>query len=270
MLRPVLLESPKTCGDIQEYAEKYAAMVRMAVLSGWRPLTKKDADILVGGISDNSKMAGKSFGLPAILSCPIGSQLATLPNSVCSECYCDERGRYVQRIAKAAQRRRMAILQWCEVDLVLAQQWVQAMVLLIGKDKLFRWLDSGDIFSVHVLTLILKVARYTPKTKHWVPTKESVYWNSKVNQDNVCFRMSGYRIGHRPKTTHPVALVSPQREDGSATPIEGCFSCPAYTKTHKELCELLETQGCGPCTACYDKTVDIVYPMRVNGKSIKV
>jgi hypothetical protein len=50
--------------------------------------------------------------------------------------------------------------------------WVDAMVVSIGKDKYFRWHDSGDIQSIDHLEKIADVAKRTPNCMHWLPTRE--------------------------------------------------------------------------------------------------
>ena len=60
---------------------------------------------VTGGLSAESKMWSKSFGLPA-WRCHVGSKLAKVVGSVCKKCYALDRGHYQYDKVKAAQERR--------------------------------------------------------------------------------------------------------------------------------------------------------------------
>jgi hypothetical protein len=47
------------------------------------------------------------------------------------------------------------------------------MARAINKDKYFRWHDSGDIQGLEHFAKIVEVARATPNTLHWLPTREA-------------------------------------------------------------------------------------------------
>jgi len=55
-------------------------------------MTKKEANNIVGGLSETYKMPCKSYNIPAEL-CITGSKLRKINNSVCSDCYACK-GRY--------------------------------------------------------------------------------------------------------------------------------------------------------------------------------
>ena len=102
-------------------------------------------------LSQTSKMPCKSFALPRS-TCPMK----------CSYCYA-HKGYY---LFKAVQELR-------EHNLKCTRQksFVADMVSLIDGMDYFRWHDSGDIYSKAYLKKIEYIARCTPKTKHWIPTK---------------------------------------------------------------------------------------------------
>jgi len=120
---------------------------------------------LVGGLSKPSKMPGWAYGLPA-KECKTGSKLVKVKGSTCEGCYA-LKGCYVFKVVQAAQYRRL--------DSIKSPLWVGAMSLLINskKSKWFRWHDSGDIQDEAHLMKIFAVARLTPETKHWIPTREA-------------------------------------------------------------------------------------------------
>ena len=126
-------------------------------------MLKKEAKKITGGLSAPSKMPGPAFNLPA-QACITGSKLVKVPGSVCHGCYA-LKGRYRFPNVKEALQRRLAAL--------MDPRWVDAMVVLIDKEPFFRWHDSGDLQSVQHLKNIFEVCKATPKTAHWLPTRES-------------------------------------------------------------------------------------------------
>lgn len=126
---------------------------------------KKDAIAATGGLTQTTKMPCKSWSIP-VAACQTGWVMAQIKGSVCSKCYAD-RGNYAKyhTTIEPAQHARLAALD--EPDL-----WVSGMTTLIGVDAYFRWLDAGDIQSLLNLEMIVEVCRRTPRTKHWLPTRE--------------------------------------------------------------------------------------------------
>ena len=132
-------------------------------------MNTQEALKIVGGLSKPSKMPGWAYGLPAD-ECKTGGKLKLIPNSVCSGCYADK-GCYVFPVVQAAQYRRLAAIR--------NPYWVEAMAALINSKKpdVFRWHDSGDVQDEEHLLKIFAVAKLTPETSHWLPTREA--WTSK-------------------------------------------------------------------------------------------
>jgi len=125
---------------------------------------KKDASMLTGGLTQTSKMPCKSYSLPTE-ACQTGFKMAQIAGSVCASCYADK-GFYsmYQNTIKPAQFARL--------DSITNPAWIDAMVSLIGSDPYFRWHDSGDLQGLYHFEKIVEVANLTPKTKHWLPTRE--------------------------------------------------------------------------------------------------
>jgi hypothetical protein len=130
-------------------------------------MTKKQAAIVTGGLTKTSKMPCMSYSLP-IIACRTGFRMRAIAGSVCSTCYAGKNfyAMYAGTIEPAQHARLDATLN---ADL---EEWVSAMVCLIGDDEYFRWLDSGDLQSIEMLERIAEVCRRTPKTRHWLPTRE--------------------------------------------------------------------------------------------------
>jgi hypothetical protein len=127
-------------------------------------MLKKDASALTGGLTQTSKMPCKSYSLPTE-ACETGFKMSKIAGSVCSVCYANN-GFYVmyQNAIKPAQFARL--------DSINDPAWVDAIVTLIGLDAYFRWHDSGDLQSLEHFKKIVEVCERTPKTKHWLPTRE--------------------------------------------------------------------------------------------------
>lgn len=196
--------------------------------------TVKTADALVGGLSAPSKMPCPSFSISAF-KCITGSKLRKIANSVCSTCYA-LKGRYVFPNVQAALDRRLSALARALADAGFRAQFVSAMAYLIGRHQWFRWHDSGDLQSVAHFRLLCDIARATPNTLHWLPTKEPRFVKGDVPA-NVIVRVSAPHIDQPALKgyAHTSTVVT---DKASAT------------------CRAFERQGkCGPCRACWDPTV---------------
>ena len=194
--------------------------------------TNKKAALIVGGnLTKTTKMPCASYSLPAA-ECKQGSKLRKLAGSVCSDCYACKGNykRYEKSISKA-QYRRLGSITHPYLPL--------AMQKLIGGAPLFRWHDSGDLQSMDHLEQIIKVAKLTPETQHWLPTKESALIK-KLSPDQI-----------------PNNLIIRL----SATMIDG--KAPIYDQTSTVVtdpalatCRSFENNGaCGDCRKCWDRTV---------------
>jgi hypothetical protein len=149
---------------------------------------KKDAYTLTGGLTQTSKMPCKSYSLPTE-ACKTGFKMAQIKGSVCASCYADK-GFYsmYQNTIKPAQFARL--------DSINNPNWVDAMVVLIGSDQYFRWHDSGDLQGLEHFEKIVQVAKLTPKTRHWLPTREYSIIKSYIAKgekipENLIVRLSG-------------------------------------------------------------------------------
>lgn len=199
-----------------------------------------EAQEIVGGLSNPSKMPGRSISLPA-LECGVGSKLRMVENSVCSGCYA-LKGRYVFPATQQAQYRRLAALAH--------PKWIEAMAFLTNRIDWFRWHDSGDIQSMEHLKAIVEVARRTPATRHWLPTREYAIVSSYRRDfgdfpSNLVVRMSAPLRGARmPEKAGLNSMVI----DGTENVPEGVYGCPS------------QSQGnfCGDCRACWNPLVQTV------------
>lgn len=197
---------------------------------------------LIGGLSDTSKMPGKSYGLPTA-HCITGSALAKVPGSICSECYA-MKGYYhcfASTVVPAQMRRLKAAND--------EPLWVDAMVKSLEKERWFRWFDSGDLQSVKMLEDIFEVCRRTPWCSHWLATRE----RSFVRQTLIHSEVPGNLV-IRVSATFADVAVRELYLDGvnysnvhKDKPPQG-YSCPASTQNGK----------CDTCRACWSRDVKTV------------
>ena len=129
-----------------------------------RVISIKTAQAVCGSLTQTSKMPCKSYSLPTE-ACKTGYKMAKQAGSVCASCYADK-GLY------ALYANRVKPAQFARLDSLSNPLWVDAIVSLIGSDKFFRWHDAGDLAGLWHLEKIARVAQLTPKTKHWLPTRE--------------------------------------------------------------------------------------------------
>ena len=192
-------------------------------------MLKKEARQITGGLSKPSKMPGPAHNLPAV-ACKTGAKLVKVPGSVCAGCYA-LKGRYRFKNVQDALQRRLAALQ--------DPRWVAAMVTLIKDQDWFRWHDSGDIQSLEHLKNIFEVCKQTPKTQHWMPTREAQFLKDidpATVPPNLIIRMSSHMIGQGPGKQWPwTSTVSTARE---------ARTCPAPDQGNE----------CGSCRQCWDRS----------------
>jgi len=127
-------------------------------------MRKAEANAICGTLTQTSKMPCKSYSLPTE-ACQTGYKMAQIEGSICSACYANK-GFY------RAYESTIKPSQFARLDSLTNPHWVDGMVNLIGNDAFFRWHDSGDLQGVDHLELIARVAQLTPKTRHWLPTRE--------------------------------------------------------------------------------------------------
>ena len=201
----------------------------------------KEAKLLVGGLSNPSKMPGYGYGLSAF-NCVTGSKLRMVTGSTCSHCYA-LKGRYIFPGVKNAHANRLEALDH--------PGWVDAMVLLITnyckKVKYFRWHDSGDLQSLDHLKKIVAVAMRTASVKHWLPTREAgiLKQYKKAGHStpgNLCIRVSAPMIDGKPHAN--VGLTSTVHKNSKVIG----FKCKAPRQGNE----------CKACRACWNINIENV------------
>lgn len=194
----------------------------------------------------NSKMPGTTFAIDAF-ACKTGGKLAKIKGTPCHACY-----------ARNIQRFRPSVDQGWKANLAKWKkskpgQWAQAMafqILKYNQDGFHRWFDSGDLQSIEMLDAIVNVCLMSPKVKHWLPTQERdivIEFAAKGGTipENLVIRISGSKInGPVPNFPNTSTVFD---KAGQAMGKE----CKARTRGNQ----------CGPCRACWDKSVtNIAYP----------
>ena len=191
-------------------------------------MLKKEAHKITGGLSKPSKMPGPCFNLPAS-RCITGAKLVKVPGSVCHGCYA-LKGRYrFPNVQNALERRRQALT---------SPQWVEAMVVLVSGNEFFRWHDSGDLQSLEHLKNIFEVCKRTPKTRHWLPTREAQILKQVTPEEvpkNLIIRFSSHMIDQGPVKAWP----------WTSTVVTQDKTCPAAEQDNT----------CGSCRACWNRDV---------------
>jgi len=183
-------------------------------------MLKKEASKIVGGLSTPGKMPCYSINLPA-WACKLGSILAKKFGTTCYGCYA-LKNRYTMPIQQAAMVRRLEALT--------NPLWVQAMTTLITGHKYFRWHDSGDLQSVTHFKNILEVAKATPDTQHWLPTRE-VKLMKLIDPDvipkNLIIRISATKVDGRAPRWWPWTSTVSTTSKTCPAPDQGgkCRSC---------------------------------------------
>ena len=192
-------------------------------------MLKKEANEIVGGLSAPGKMPCPSINLPAA-ACITGQILARVPGTTCYGCYA-MKGRYRFKTTKKAMARRLAALA--------NESWTAAMVTLMKNRPHFRWHDSGDLQGAQHLKNILEVARQTPDTQHWLPTRESrllALMDPEVIPKNLIIRLSATKVNGAAGKSWPWTSTVTDGKDKT---------CPAPDQGGK----------CKSCRNCWDRSI---------------
>ncbi len=233
-------------------------------------MNKKQANTILGGLSNTSKMPCKSLGLPAS-ECITGSKLRSIPGSICSTCYA-HKGLYGFPVVQQAQHTRLAA--WHVLD---PKDWETAIIAAIGSDPFFRFFDSGDLQSGTMLHSICNIARNLPDCQIWLPTKESrivsEYCKDNRIPKNLVIRLSATMVGGAPKQHIPSGCYTSTVHSVKGHPLHS-RECLAYRtvksgkvyglrdyKRSKNSGEKIDFGYCGDCRACWSKrTANVSYP----------
>jgi len=210
--------------------------------------TIKELHSLTGGLSNPSKMPGLSWGISARL-CLVGGLLAKIKGTVCHICYA-LKGMYIFPCVVQAHANRLAAMG--------EHDWEESMTLLIQKkyrkkvgiDRVFRWLDSGDLQSVEMLSRIIRICQNLPDIKFWIPTKENDFvteWNELHGEfpSNVVVRVSMRRVGQKAGKGFP---------NYSTVGVGKGFQCRAPKQ--EGFCDDPKTGN--KCRACWKKNVRVI------------
>lgn len=219
--------------------------------------TKKVAVQFTHTLSNPSKMPCKGTSLPTSV-CNVGGKLRDVPGSVCHGCYADK-GCYQWNSSQNAMRLRL--------EGIAKPEWVEAMSVMIGTDKYFRWHDSGDLVNYKHLLKIVAVCKNSPDTMHWLPTKEKGLIRKYLRKNgafpsNMVIRLSGAMFDGPAPSGHGVN-TSTSHDKGA--PIG--YECKAYRTfkngdmlTRAKFDKLERGHGldlghCGDCRACWNSKV---------------
>lgn len=194
-------------------------------------------------LSKTSKLDGiLSWSLQAIDTCP--GSIDTVNGGLvpaCQGCYATT-GNYNYPNVKAPRISNKEDWQRSE--------WVSEMIVALDSSRYFRWLDSGDIYSVDLAEKVFQVMQATPWCNHWLPTRMYKFpkFKSVIAKmqalDNVVVRFSSDSVQGElvaGKTTSTIFSEESQLPDNATI-------CRAYENAGK----------CNGCRACYDKSVSVI------------
>jgi hypothetical protein len=191
-------------------------------------------------LSKTSKLDGiLSWSLQALETCQGSIGLDGALVDACKGCYATT-GFYQFKQAKGTRAHNKEDWQRAE--------WVNDMVKGLDSSRYFRWLDSGDLYSLDLAEKVLQVMALTPWCKHWLPTRmykfkkyHSIFKKMEL-LDNVVVRYSS-------------DSVTGQTVEGATTSTIFSNELPAGAKE----CEAYQHGGkCNGCRSCYDKDVKVI------------
>jgi hypothetical protein len=207
-------------------------------------------------LSKTSKLDGiLSWSLQALDTCPGSKDETGALVPACSGCYATT-GNYRFSNVKAPRLHNQE--DWKR------EAWVSEMILALENSRYFRWLDSGDLYSLQLAEKVLEVMKATPWVKHWLPTR--------------MMKFPKFRevLGQMQALPNVMVRFSSDSVTGEFTPEHGSTIIPDATLAPAEafVCRAYEHDGrCNGCRACYDKAVPLIAYVahgKKMGKVIKI
>ncbi|MGQ1358410.1 GP88 family protein (plasmid) [Acinetobacter baumannii] len=202
-------------------------------------------------LSKVGKLGVYSWSLQALNTCPASIKSSGELVDSCKGCYAAF-GQYNYPNVKAPREYN----KWAWKQDNFVNEFVE---ILNASHKYFRWLDSGDLYSLALAEKVYEIMKATPETKHWLPTRMHKFdkfkdvLNRMAALPNVVVRLSsdsvvgdlvdkpeGLNIG-----TSSTIIPEQHLNDFEG---KGQFICKAYYQEGK----------CKTCRACYDKNVETV------------
>lgn len=191
-------------------------------------------------LSKTSKLDGiLSWSLQAIDTCPGSVAKGGGLVDACKGCYATT-GNYNYPNVKAPRISNKE--DWERAE------WVNEMVIALDSSRYFRWLDSGDLYSLELAEKVLEVMTATPWCKHWLPTRmykfkkyDSVFKKMQA-LPNVVVRFSSDSV------TGEIVEGAATSTIFSGEVPAGATECQAYQHDGK----------CNGCRACYDKDIKTI------------
>jgi hypothetical protein len=122
------------------------------------------------------------------------------------------------------------------------------MVKGLDSSRYFRWLDSGDLYSVELAQKVLDVMTLTPWVKHWLPTR--------------MYKFKKYLPIFEAMQKLPNVVVRFSSDSVTGEIIEGLTTSTIFNDTLPKgatECQAYQHEGkCNGCRACYDKDVSVI------------
>lgn len=198
-------------------------------------------------ISVTSKLDGiRSWSLQAIDTCPGSIASPGELVDACKGCYATT-GNYRYPNVKAP--REFNREDWQRLE------WVDDMVAELDSDRYFRWLDSGDLYSLALAEKVYEVMVRTPWCQHWLPTRMHKFpkfreiFTRMQALPNVMVRFSADSVTGEYMPGLHGSVIGPAAD--TFKPQEGISLCRAYEHEGK----------CSGCRACWNKSIPLIaYP----------
>ena len=193
----------------------------------------------------NRKMPGRTWDLPAVLTCFGSFDEEGNLDSACRVCYASKNTFLFKNVK---QNRLDNMLAWRSVD------WVDQMVKELDNDRYFRFFASGDGYDLELWFKIYEIVIRSPHCKFWIPTRMWKFKEFRAIIDrlnklpNCIVRFSGDSItGQKIEGAYTSTIIKNPVEI-----LENVFVCPASKQDGK----------CADCRECWSKNCQVVgYPL---------
>jgi hypothetical protein len=199
--------------------------------------------------SKTTKMPCVSWGIPSS-ECKTGSLLRKRKGTACSLCYTFN-GPISWKQSQAKLKNNL------EEYLADSENWIRKVIAYIEWEtpRFFRWFHSGDLQSVKMIRDIVAVVESCPGTQFWLPTQERVMVSKWLEGGGIVPENLNIRVS--------MPLID---KVNCSQVLKGVtWSVVALNEIIPFECPARQYNGsCGPCRACWNKSVEMVsYPLKV-------
>ena len=197
-------------------------------------------------LSSTSKLGVNSWSLQALNTCPASLNDDGELVDACKGCYATS-GNYLFPNVRAPREFNKRAWQ--------NDSFINDFIDALDNERLFRWFDSGDMYSLQLAEKIYQIMKLTPHVRHWLPTRMYKFkkFHAIIKQmqalNNVVVRLSSDSIN--------AEIVNSDIVDTNSTIVHES-KIDNLGKSIKVCSAFYQDGKCLKCRDCYNKDIKTI------------